>query len=226
MLFAKKESYYVYLFRHGQTVYNEKGIFTGWHNPGLTKKGIEDAKKVAEKLKDKKFRVAFHTSLMRSEETLKEVLKFHPECKILIEDDRMIERRYGTLEGTSHDDFIKKIGRRLLRLDTEGDAYEDLSPALRLKLEILLGKEEFDVIHRGWDIPPPGGESFAMVEKRVASFVDYLKEFMRKNKCNVAISAHGNSIRLFRKIMGKSSKEDTVKWFIPYDDFYEYEVKV
>jgi 2,3-bisphosphoglycerate-dependent phosphoglycerate mutase len=96
----------------------------------------------------------------------------------------------------------------------------------RSKAEKFLGEEEYKAIHRGYNIPPPGGESFADVEKRVSGFIKYLKKFIKKNKVNVAISAHGNSIRLFRKIMEKASKEETVKWFIPYDKVFEYNIKI
>ena len=41
----------------------------------------KQAKKIARKLKDKKFQVAYHSRLSRSKNTLKEVLKYHPECK-------------------------------------------------------------------------------------------------------------------------------------------------
>ena len=63
-----------------------------------------------------------------------------------------------------------------------------------------------------------------MVEKRVKKFIKYLKKFMKKNKVNVAISAHSNSIRLFRKIMEKTSKKEAVGWSIPYDKYFEYSV--
>ena len=32
------------LVRHGQSEWNEKNLFTGWENPGLTKKGTDEAK--------------------------------------------------------------------------------------------------------------------------------------------------------------------------------------
>ena len=32
------------LVRHGQSDCNEKNLFTGWQNPGLTQKGVEEAK--------------------------------------------------------------------------------------------------------------------------------------------------------------------------------------
>lgn len=187
----------IYLFRHGQTSYNRDGKFTGWDDPNLTELGRKQARKVARKLKSKKFEVAFETKLKRSKETLKEVLKFHPECKKIKIDNRMIERNYGKLNGTTHDDFIRREGKR-----------------------------RFDLIHRGWNVPPPRGESFEMVVKRVRSFIGDLKKMMKKEKVNVAISAHGNSIRLFRKIMENASIKEAAKWFIPYDKVFVYRIKV
>jgi len=222
----KKRVYKIYLFRHGRTEYNVKGLFCGHKHTKLVLRGKKDAKKVAKKLKNEKFQIAFHTSLPRSKETLKYVLKFHPECKKIIVDDRMIERSYGDLEGTTHRQFIKEIGKKSYNLRVEGDAIENLSPKFRKKAEKFLGEEGYKSIHRGYNVAAPNGESFADVEKRVESFIKYLKRFMKKNKCNVVISAHGNSIRLFRKIMEKASKEKTVKWFIPYDKVFEYEVKI
>ena len=101
----------IYLFRHGQTYYNKKHVFTGWKDSKLTPKGIKDAKKVAQKLKNKKFQVAYHTRLSRSKNTLKYVMKFHPECEKIITDDRMIERSYGKLQGQSHQTFVEEEGK-------------------------------------------------------------------------------------------------------------------
>jgi broad specificity phosphatase PhoE len=193
----KKMKLKIYLFRHGKTDFNTRKIFTGWKDSKLTDEGKKNAETIAEKLKNKKIDVAIQTCLSRSIDTLKPVLKYHPECKKIITDDRMIERSYGKLEGVSHADFIAKHGQ-----------------------------EEYDKIHRGWDYPPPKGESFKMVKVRVNDFINWLKKYMRKNNVNVAISAHGNSIRLFRHIMENASVENTCSWTIPYDEVFEYEVEV
>lgn len=189
--------YKIYLFRHGQTTYNKEKRFTGFHNPSLTKEGVKNAKEIAKKLKNKKFQIAFHSRLKRSKSTLKEVLEYHPECKKIIKDDRIIERNYGALNGTLHSDFIAKNG-----------------------------VEAFDKYHRGFYEKPPKGESFAIVEIRVKKFIKDLKKLIKKEKCNVAISAHGNSIRLFRKIMEKAGVKECVSWKIPYDDYFQYSVKI
>ena len=187
----------IYLFRHGQTYYNKSGRFTGDINSHLTPRGVRDARKVAEKLKGKKIQVAFCTHLSRSKETLRYVLKFHPECTKTIIDDRMIERDYGRLKGKYHSSVITKYG-----------------------------KEQYDIWHRSYDVRPPGGESMRDVEKRVGSFINYLLKFMKKHKVSVAISAHGNSMRPFRKHFEKLSREKMMSLENPWDDFFVYTVRL
>jgi 2,3-bisphosphoglycerate-dependent phosphoglycerate mutase len=222
----KKETFKIYLFRHGQTHYNKNGVFTGWKDSKLTPLGKRQAKIIAKILKNKKIQVFFQTDLSRSKDTLKEVIKFHPEAEEIITANRMIERSYGDLEGTSHKSFIKKIGEHHLNLRKEGDALENLDPKERKKAKQFLGKEEYKVVHRGYNTPPPNGESFAMVEKRVNIFIKNLKKFIEKEKVNVAISSHGNSIRIFRKIWENKSKEEATKWSIPYDKVFTYKITI
>ncbi|MBU0708945.1 histidine phosphatase family protein [Patescibacteria group bacterium] len=85
-----------------------------------------------------------------------------------IVDDRMIERNYGELQGKSKE--------KTFREDTE--------------LAV--------VYRRGYDVAPPGGESIKMVEKRVFPFCEELVKRVKENNVNVAISGHGNSMRVIR----------------------------
>jgi len=187
----------IYLFRHGQTYFNEEKRFTGWKDSKLDKDGIKSSKIIAKKLKNKKINAAFQSRLSRSKNTLKEVLKYHPECKKIIIDDRIIERSYGKLQGKYHKTIIKKYGRK-----------------------------QFDIWHRSYNIPPLGGESIKMVEKRVLSFIRDLIKYMKKNKVNVAISAHGNSMRPFRRYFEKLSIKQMMKLEMPYDDVFEYTIRI
>ncbi len=223
-MLKKREKFKIYLFRHGQTTFNRDGRFTGQMDSKLTAQGKKHALKIAKQLKDKQIDVAIHTSLSRSKDTLAPVLKRHPECKIILEDDRMIERSYGELTGMTHEQFIDRIGKQEYDLRIHGDAVVSLDKRNRKKIEKFFGIEEYKSIHRGYKVASPGGESFSDVEKRVKKFIKDLKKFMKKNKVNVAISAHGNSIRLFRKIMEKAHRKSVVRWFIPYDKVYIYSV--
>ena len=216
----------IYLFRHGQTVYNKKHIFTGWKDAKLTSLGKKQAKIIAKKLKNKAINVVFQTHLSRSKIPLKEVLKFHPECKIIIEDDRMIERSYGKLEGHHHAEFIKKEGTEDYKTLLYWHKIDHLHGKEREEFIREVGEAEFKIVHRSYNIPPPGGESVKMVEKRVLSFIQDLLAFMKREKVNVAISSHNNSMRPFRRYFEKLSIENMMQLENPFDDYFEYSVKV
>jgi 2,3-bisphosphoglycerate-dependent phosphoglycerate mutase len=186
----------IYLFRHAQTFFNRKHYFTGWKDSKLTPFGRKQARIIAQKLKGKKIDIAFSTSLSRSRETLRAVLRYHPECKRVFIDDRMAERSYGELQGRSH------------------DAYKRTHTP-----------EELHQIRRSYDHPPPRGESIKMVEGRVLPFLRDLLSYMRKHRVNVAISAHGNSMRPFRRYFEKLSIKQMMSLENPWDDYFEYRVR-
>ncbi|MFH0970990.1 MAG: histidine phosphatase family protein [Candidatus Micrarchaeota archaeon] len=185
----------IFLFRHAQTYYNKNKFFTGWRDSKLTPFGIGQAKKVAEKLKTKKFEVAIHTHLSRSIDTLNAVLKYHPECTRIFNDDRMIERSYGDVSGSSHRAYEKRYGG-----------------------------EKLHILRRDYNSRPPHGESMPMVEKRVFEFMDELLPWMKRNRVNVAISAHGNSMRPFRRRLEHLTIAQMMKLENPWDDYFAYEV--
>ena len=151
---------------------------------------------MAEKLKEKTFQIAFGTSLSRSSNSLKIVLKYHPECKKIIIDDRLIERSYGDLERKHHKTIIKKYG-----------------------------KKQFDLWHRSYNVPPPSGESLEMVEKRVLSFVKDLLTLMKREKVNVAISAHNNSMRPFRRYFENLTINEMMALENPYNKYFDYTIE-
>ena len=109
----------------------------------------------------------------------------------------MIERGYGKLQGKYHKTVIADVG-----------------------------KKQFDIWHRSYNIPPPKGESIKMVQKRVESFIKDLLKKMKKEKINVAISAHGNSMRPFRKYFQKLTIKQMMKLENPWDDYFEFVVDV
>lgn len=185
----------IYLFRHGTTKDNAEGIFSGWRDVPLNSKGKRDAKIVALRLKNARIDIAFHSGMKRSKETLNEVLKFHPECKKIIVDARIKERNYGKLQGKTHLQIVEKSSWR-----------------------------KYDLWHRGYETKPPAGESMKDVEKRVLAFIKDLLKLMREKKVNVAVSAHGNSIRPFRRYFEKLSAKEMCSLYNDYESVWEYEV--
>lgn len=186
----------IYLFRHGMTADNEEGVFSGWRDVSLNRRGIRDAKIVALRLRDKKFTLAFQSDLLRSKQTLREVLKFHKHVKV-ITDSRIKERNYGNLQGKTHLEIVQKHGVR-----------------------------KYDSWHRSYEHRPPSGESMKDVEIRVLKFIKDLIEIMRDEKVNVVVSAHGNSMRAFRRYFEKFSVSEMCTLYNDYEQVYEYDVEV
>ena len=216
----------LYVFRHGQTFFNKDHVFTGWKDSRLTPQGHKDAKKVALKLKNKKIDVAYHTHLSRSKDTLKEVLKYHPECKQVIEDDRHIERSYGIYQGKHHNSIITKEGQDSYKTLVHWHKIDHLSGKERAKFAQSLGEAELQIIRRSYSVAPPKGESVKMVGIRVMPFIKDVLKKMKKEKVNVAISSHGNAMRPIRKYFEKLNIKQMMELENPWDDYFEYTIEV
>ncbi len=188
----------IYIFRHAESADNARKLFSGWRDPPLTAKGKAESRKIAKQIREKKIGLAFTTTRKRASDTLRIALGKRLNIIPLIIDDRLIERSYGALQGTSKTEIAKK-----------------------------LGEKEWQRVHRGYDNPPPKGESIAMVAKRVNPFIKELEAFLRKYPCDVAISCHGNSMRPLRKHYQHLTKKQTMALENPQDKYIlvNYDVK-
>jgi 2,3-bisphosphoglycerate-dependent phosphoglycerate mutase len=129
------------VFRHGQTIDNLDHDFSGIHDVDLTTTGIEEARRIGEKLKSEPVRKAYQSNLIRSQHTLELVLNgFHKGVEI-ITDARIEERNYGDLTGLNKDELEK------------------------------IDPKDFALWHRSYDVAPPNGESIKDVEVRVLAFL-------------------------------------------------------
>ena len=173
---------YLSLVRHGQSEWNEKNLFTGWENPGLTDKGLTEAEEAGANLNNLGINYDhYYTSILdRAIITAEIIIKGLNITKYnLVKRQELNERDYGDLTGLNKDDARKKWG-----------------------------EEQVHIWRRSFDIPPPNGESLKDTAERVIPF--FLSEIFTKLKVeeNVFISAHGNSLRsLIMHIENLSSEE-------------------
>jgi len=87
------------IVRHGETKENKAEIIQGNSIGGtLTKKGIEQAKKLGLRLRDENINIAYISDLDRTVQTAKEILMFHPETDIIYTKE-LRERNDGVFEG-------------------------------------------------------------------------------------------------------------------------------
>jgi len=185
----------IYLVRHAKTLYNVEERFTGTTDVDLLPDWLQVTRLIIEKLRGKEFQVAYHTRLKRSKITMREIIDYHPEIVEVIEDNRLIERSYGSLQKQKHADFIAKYGEEL-----------------------------FNEYHRSYEGVPPGGESLKMVEVRVLDFIQDLLEKMKRETVSVVICGHSNAMRPFRRYFEGLTIEEMMALENPWDEVFEYTV--
>jgi 2,3-bisphosphoglycerate-dependent phosphoglycerate mutase len=177
------------LIRHGQSEWNEKNLFTGWKDPGLTDLGIKEAINAGNIIKEKKIIInkMYTSNLYRAQKTGKIILEALDLPNLpIIKNPALNERDYGDLSGLNKDDARKKWG-----------------------------EEQVHIWRRSFDVPPPGGESLKMTAERVIPY--FKKQILPdlKNGINILIAAHGNSLRSLIMFIEDISANDIVKFEVP-----------
>ena len=89
------------LVRHGETIENVNNIWQGQGTGRLSKNGMNQAKKLALRLKDEKIDCIFSSDQDRTLTTVKEIAQFHDVP--LIATDKLRERFLGSLQGQKKD---------------------------------------------------------------------------------------------------------------------------
>ena len=176
------------LIRHGQSEWNALNQFTGWTDPDLTAKGIEEARNAGMIMNKFNINVdlVFTSALKRAQNTAEIILKEINQPLSTIKNQALNERNYGDLAGLNKDDARKRWG-----------------------------DEQVHIWRRSYDIPPPGGESLKDTGERVLPyFMIEIHPHVCKGK-NVLVAAHGNSLRSLIKFLDNISDEDIVKLEIP-----------
>jgi len=187
---------YLVLVRHGESEWNAKGLWTGWTDVALSEKGLEEARKAGEALKDIHFDLAYNSSLKRAQQTWGEIQKVIGQTDLQATINKALdERDYGELTGKN-----------------------------KWEVKEQIGDEEFTKIRRSWDYPPPKGESLKMVYERVLPY--YQDEILPKLKegKNIIVAAHGNSLRALIKYLNNISDEEIPKFELATGGVYVYQI--
>lgn len=173
------------LVRHGQSEWNLKNLFTGWKNPGLTEKGIEEAIEAGKLLKSRGYEieVCYTSALTRAQRTLDLMLENMDIVNMtIIRNQALNERDYGDLAGLNKDDAREKWG-----------------------------EEQVHIWRRSFDVPPPGGESLKDTADRVLPYYEAEIAPRVADGGTILVAAHGNSLRALVMKLENLSPEEILK---------------
>ncbi len=146
----------LYIIRHGQTEWNLINKIQGWKNSNLTEKGMEDARKLGEKLQKIDFDYIYTSNQGRAIDTAR-LIRGKKKTEI-IEDHDLQEIRLSLWEGMTIDEISKVypedydtyMNRPDLYKPSEGESYEDLYRRINKVLKKIIscgGKNILIVTH-------------------------------------------------------------------------------
>ena len=198
------------LIRHGRSLWNEQNRFTGWVDVPLMERGWQEAEAAGRALADYRFDAAYTSHLQRAICTMQVVLRanrggrtpifipapdtvpresYQPndsEFPAYLHVTALAERHYGDLQGLNKDEVLAQYG-----------------------------EEQFVKWRRGYDTPPPNGESLKDTVARALPYFDAEIRPRLARGQTVLISAHGNSLRALTKELEGISDQDIIKLEIP-----------
>ncbi len=211
---AASPTYTLILHRHGQSEWNEKNLFTGWVDVGLTDQGRAEARRSGELLVEHDLQPdVLHTSVMRRAiETATIALDAADRMWLPVRRSwRLNERHYGALQGKDKKQTLAQYGEEQFMLWrrsydvpppplTDDDAYSQVGDAAYAGLpdEVL-----------------PRTECLADVVARMLPYwYDAIVPDLRVGHA-VLVVAHGNTLRALVKHLDGISEADIAGLNIP-----------
>lgn len=207
-------NYKLILVRHGESVWNEKNLFTGWVDVDLNSKGLGEAARAGELLKTTDtLPDVLHTSLLRRAiKTANIALDVADRHWIPVQRTwRLNERHYGALQGKDKAQTLAEYGEEQFMLWRR--SYDVPPPA-------IAADDEYAQTHdpRYADIPStdrPATECLADVVSRMLPYWESnIVPDLRAGK-TVMVAAHGNSLRALVKHLDNISDVDIAALNIP-----------
>jgi 2,3-bisphosphoglycerate-dependent phosphoglycerate mutase len=202
------------LLRHGQSVWNEKNLFTGWVDVDLSPSGEAEARRGGELLRERDVLPDIvHTSVMRRAIRTAEIaLDVADRLWLPVRRSwRLNERHYGALQGKDKKQTLEQYG-----------------------------EEQFMLWRRSYDVPPPplpdddewsqvGDPAYAALPDEIVPRTECLKDVVVRmlpywydaivpdleTGATVMVAAHGNSLRALVKHLDGISDEDIAGLNIP-----------
>lgn len=170
------------IVRHGQSLDNERDLFSGIRDPDLTERGVGEAERAGRRLKELGFAfdLAFTSELTRARRTMDLILSGLGQPGLALHRSAALnERDYGELAGLNKRESQERWG-----VD-----------------QVRAWRKSFDAV-------PPGGESLAMTADRMLPYYrDAIESRVREGR-RVLLVAHGNSLRaLIMHLDGISAAE-------------------
>ncbi|BAF10051.1 2,3-bisphosphoglycerate-dependent phosphoglycerate mutase 1 [Oryza sativa Japonica Group] len=197
------------LIRHGESLWNEKNLFTGCVDVPLTPKGVDEAIEAGKRICNIPVDVIYTSSLIRAQMTAMLAMMQHRRKKvpIVVHSESEQAHRWSKI----YSEETKKQSIPVITAwQLNERMYGELQGLNKQETADRFGKEQVHEWRRSYDIPPPNGESLEMcAERAVAYFKDQIVPQLVAGK-HVMIAAHGNSLRSIIMHLDKLTSQEVI----------------
>lgn len=205
--------YTLILVRHGESLWNEKNLFTGWVDVDLTEKGVAEATRTGQLLKEAgTLPDVLHTSLLRRAiKTANIALDVADRHWIPVHRTwRLNERHYGALQGKDKAQTLAEYGEAQFMLWRR--SFDTPPPAIAANNEF---SQTHDPRYADLGSNLPMTECLAdVVERMMPYWESNIVPDLKAGK-TVMVAAHGNSLRALVKHLDGISDNDIAGLNIP-----------
>jgi 2,3-bisphosphoglycerate-dependent phosphoglycerate mutase len=206
-------TYNLILLRHGNSVWNQKNIFTGWVDVDLSDQGRQEAKRAGELLQASGLRpdVLYTSMLKRAINTAHIALDQMDRNWIpTIRSWRLNERHYGSLQGLDKAQTLKEYGPEQFQIWRR--SFDVAPPKISDDSEF---SQAHDERYQGLKEQLPRTECLKDVLARMMPFWDSDIVPSLKQDKTVLVAAHGNSLRALVKELDGIGDKDIAELNIP-----------
>lgn len=212
----------IVLLRHGESIWNLENRFTGWTDVDLTEKGVQEALKAGDLLREQGFQfdIAYTSYLKRAVKTLNCVLDRMNQDWIPVEKSwRLNEKHYGTLQGLNKSETAQKYGDEQVLIWRR--SYDIAPPPLEEKDP---RNPRFDIRYAQLSNKElPRTESLQDTVNRILPYWHEVIYPALQNVDQILIAAHGNSLRGIIKYWKNIPNEEIVHLNLPTAVPYVFE---
>ena len=211
------------LMRHGQSMWNSAGLFTGWVDVPLTNQGIEEAIDGGKKIADFDIDEVHVSTLIRAQMTAMIALAQNNHGKTPVvqygsaaakevseNEARMIE--WAQIKGESGSQDILPV---YVSWQLNERMYGDLQGLNKDATREQYGAEQVHIWRRSYDVPPPNGESLELTAKRTIPYLNEQIVPQLSDGKNLFVAAHGNSLRSIIMSIESLTKEAVLALEVP-----------
>jgi 2,3-bisphosphoglycerate-dependent phosphoglycerate mutase len=209
------------LIRHGESLWNQKNVFTGWVDVPLSGKGVQEAINAGEKMSGIEFDIIFTSVQIRAIETAMIAMAYNKSDKT----PAVIHSEGKMAEWTRI--FSDSMNSNIIPVYQDWHLneryYGELQGRNKAETASVYGDEQVKLWRRSYDVAPPNGECLKdTAERTIPFFHDNILKCLENGR-NVLVSAHGNSLRSIVMFIENLSEEEVLKLEIPTGSPIKYE---